>query len=521
MRIQNFILFILLISSNVQGQDLLESESRKIKTEVFKLIDAYKENCPLKDEDQKSKFPELFLNSMASLIPNDILPANKLNEIINVEEYLNLTENWPKVYTLDPPIVGIRVYRVKIEPSVSNSRSGKVYVDAMKNIYVYSGKYNRYEDTIDIRFEIQYDLKDETYLIESIKTNKTHKNKYVTIKIKNQNSDKNTYDPNLFNQIKINNIIYDLTFPDGSSLLKTFNAGDKVKVTPVSNDFISSKVIEIPENEYDSERLLRFKRKNIYVGPSNTFFKQNKSIDVLGDHSFNGVLGITGSKSEFHVGLVLYRLSNTPWDIGIEVGYGITQIRYELGLPEYIESHLTADMDNHLYLRTTRILDINEQGDISFTQIPIGLKLNYRLDEITDGLIWFTGFKFSHVIDSKLNRTTTADVYHSGLYGPEFLNLNIFENDVYDFGYFSVDNSDIQSLVGLDQMIQYSSGFQYQVTKRIFMEATCSYWSINDQFLNRSERLSSGTSLVNSVFLKTQKTTLNGVNFEFGVKYYL
>jgi len=152
-----WIIIIICIGSGriLPAQDLTNPQRRHINLQVYSLLEKYSRYGKLSsnynsiDESYLFEFASLFDSS--AKIFNDILPYNRMDNKISVQEYLRLSANY---YSSG---IGFRLHNKQIEiPIRYAADTYQVNVHVLKEIYGTTVQNANYKDTLSLTFNIGF-----------------------------------------------------------------------------------------------------------------------------------------------------------------------------------------------------------------------------------------------------------------------------------------------------------------------------------------------------------------------------
>ena len=539
-----------------KGQ-ISEVDKRIVRFEAIMLLDSYNElSKNLERRDQLEKFREIFEDD--AKVNNDILGDNNLNESLSVDEYIEKRlENKSRInnYTIKP-------YKIEIIESDSkkiDDKSGivEIYIKKAYREVVYQEFKYRYQDTLDLKFEITYRFTDNPcshdkkgkgvitdishcsdsilLKIRSIETQREY-GKYAFIEIKNKKRlfgygrkswkyDENT----MLKSVEINNSI-ELLDEYGVILIHNITEVNKLKITPLSETYFQTKTIRLEPNNIGSHNgldknnkfPLRFRKKSFFLRPNSSFFKKQSEFLFNGSQTFMGVINFQGNNSGIDLGFDIFNWKQIPLSLSAYSGYSHSRFTFNAFADAYQQSFSAVDPVGDKYQRTSLIQNITETGSISFDQYSLGLKLSYDLLKEKDRNIGsYLGLGRSFILNANLDYSCEAEASYDGKYGSEFFNISIGENGIYDFGDYNLVNSSNVMAENGSFLFNIDFGFYFEYQNRLSFDIGISYWNHPDNMFTESEYISSDATELNSILLRSDASALKMINFKLGIKYYL
>jgi len=518
------LLFFLAVSTLGQAQLIHQNKMRYIRYRALSLIDQYEQNASLSDNYQVDYFRELFQEN--SMINNDVLPDNNLNQSITLEEYDELLYK----YHPDPIMVSLRPYRIKVEEGaldVNGDDVGIVYIDTWKTINAYNKDNCIYDDTLDLRFEIEYNITDTLFTIKSIENNYTY-GKYVILEMKNgKKKDELTYDSD-FTEVELDGKKVTLN-RKGEVFLKNITEDKKISITPSSDNYFQTKSIFLdyqnigPDDQNESNHYkVSFRKKLLFIRPNASFFSNKTDVVLKGTADYSSNIDLNGFSYGADIGILLFKAKKIPLTLNLLAGIKATSIDYSATSPIYSQSFSDIDASNDSYQRTSTLNNLHEDGKISFLQLPLTIRVDYQMrNEKVKRLGFYAGAGGSYLLNTQLDYTSKAGAHYKGIYGPEYYNIEIGENGVYDFGYYDLKNTSNIESSEQNILIKIDFGASLKINKRLTGELGVSYWNNLNNLFADSEFISAYNNELNSVLLRSDGSAFKVWNIEIGLKYYL
>lgn len=514
--------FIALSGNSAFAQVIHESKLRFIRYQALLLVDEYARNCGLRDNYEVDYFNSVF--GEGATMNNDVLPDNKLNDQITIEEYGNLLYK----YHFDPIYVEVRAYRAIVEEGELQDGGrdvGIVYVDAFKIIESTSKNGYAYNDTLNVRFTISYDITDTAFAITKVETNQRY-GKYVVIGIANKkNGKKKVYNSDL-QKVLLNTDTITLS-SRGEVFRKNVDGNQVIEIEPLSDEYFQSKRVEVEYDEIGADDEARsnyipvyFRKKRFYIRPSISLFTDNNGFALDGDKNYSTEKSSFGASFglDFGINLFSFNKRGVPLTASLLVGGKYTMIGYSITAPRFQQIYQAIDADGDPYTRKAIIGDIREEGDISLLQMPLTLRVDYTFNEL-----WgvFIGIGYSYALQRNLNYIITAAGNYQGIYGPEYFNIILNENGVYNFGHFDLENQKDMTETNQMGFLKFDLGASHRINKRLYGEFGFGYWHGLNPMFTGTEHLSGDFSELNTTYQKAVDNGLRVLNFEVGLKCYL
>ena len=441
--IKRFLLLVIVAFSVLGGnaQVLSDSLSREVNQNALELILRYQTEAYVFSPDQYKSFSKLF-DSEEVKIANDILPLNQLNEQVNIKDYPILLNKHCKEFPFTINLSAVNILPI----SIQTDKRGSLEVLVNKAIESKSKFSNRYQDTVLLKFIIQFDLDKNEYKISDIQPAE-QRGKYLIVHAEKQKlfstNKKNMSDM----RIKIKDSFYKLD-QDSKLFLKDINSNLVIQaenrniikpiVIPYNSIGISQNETQDP-NQYN----LNFKESVLHTGirlglgipavaPIQTTFQTFDS-DIVTQHvkSFEGSVLL---------GIRLWQSEKSKILLNTDISY--QSISFDLSLQQHkIINTSEYDPDNDQYIRTTEINNLTEQYNISLLSLPIKLEYRYYIKPKI-GISLDAGVRFGQIYTAQHNTNLNGNI--SGQY-EQYFNITLAENGVYDFGDYE-DNyqSDLQ-----------------------------------------------------------------------------
>jgi hypothetical protein len=475
----------------------------------------------IKDEQETDDFLSYFVDENVE-VPNWVLTSNKLNEKLKISNYivdsvkLNLT------------------FEMRALPYSIVLNDENLTVNALLVVNIQS---KSYLDTLDVKIEILKTNTVRKYAISNIELN-TKRGKYLMLKSN-----------------KIEYFKFDQRLVNSSDSIRYKNKFKFVKISEYSNAalVINNKYIEsdnsgyylMKDVEYGAFRIsnsdnyltknrhgakkveksvfrnipleLKFREPLIFISISSGFnpFKKLSFINT----------------AESKVTCVNISVSNLDLDLGINIfknnkfklttSLSLNRINYitSLYLNKNVESYLTIDPDIYAYIRENYLYNIKDKITGEILMIGAKLNLHYKLsDKNTVGFL--IGYK--KVIDNSINTNTKASAIYSGIY-PDFFNVKISDNGVYDFGSYNIEYSSKLNANKNVNFLELGFFYEYKLNKRYSIVPSLVYDYTNNILINPvGNSLSKNSSELNSLLIVNYyKYNMQLLSMNIGLKYNL
>lgn len=508
-----YILFCCFTTSflSLYAQNEKELITKKIKLEILEKVDQYAKLSGVSNEDEKDEFYRLF-NSLNVLVPNDIMPENKLNQKITVSEY---ADKIPNNHSLSIN-ASIRPYAIGIN-ILSDSGSGEFWVDAIKIISSYDKKGFNYLDTFDIRIIFKVEYYTKQYYITDISLNK-ERGAYLPIKVYNKCFLKKK--SMSLDTILINNKQFYLN-EDGQFLIKNFVANIEVK--PFEDTYFGSYILTdkdlnfvLSNKNSENYKIIYFRQSVFFIEPcfsinpfssfapvsfSNTNFEQNNNFSIS--------YGIK-------IGSILYSSKKGYWHL--ITGIKNTNFNYVYSSNNVTESYNTSDPYLVDYLRTNQVSNLQEEQKVQFLSIPLLLEKGFNYKRKYSFYV-HAGADF--MLNLNVNRHSSSFASYSGYY-KDFYGITIKENGVYDYGSYYINNSSTLATVSDLIVMDLGTGLSKKITKKITAKLGFEYQqSFSNLFSEKNKKLSTNKTELNSIAQSNYSFTINYLSLYFGLKYNL
>lgn len=487
------IVLFLLTGQGLLAQEDGDSKIRMINLEVLHLLDEYERESDIFKQKDYYRFSRIF-KSEESNIANDVLPDNKLNEQITVEEYPKKLNEY---YTEIDYSSGLNVQYLSPVTFTSDT-SGHLTAFAEKTIRG-KNKYDvLYADTLLYEFKIRFNgLGQGNYKITEIKIDEPQ-GKYCLVE---------AYRKPLLGKklMKEEDLIINQdtlsTNEKGRILLKDVNKDFELKT--VDENIYEIEEIQVDEIGEDSgedrdknlakvdfkEPFLYWKAELEYMGsPPVTLEQKEHNISVTSteiNYSAGAKIGVILGHNQWS----RYLLSS---------GVFYSDFQYQLGMKQYYEKDEDAtDPDGDDYTRNIRITGIEESHELTMLSFPLMLTGEFQVSrkfylDLGAGIRYFVPIKA--VAHKKANGN------YSGTYD-QYFDVTIEEKGIYDFGRYDLDFQN-QSLSVSSNLLAWktNAGVKYQLSRREFLNVDFTLMkSFNPMFDEEQKILSENKDELNSL----------------------
>lgn len=505
------------------GQNSIPDQ-RFVRFKAYQAVREYANYTTLKTATAEEIFKGLFSENAYHV--NDILPMNKSNTSIKIDDYVDIP--W-EIVDVRKSTIEIDIESISLQPTSQGSNHGWVDVEA-KKIFTYLEGYESrraYSDTLDFLFQMEYT--DTVVKIKNVILNEPAV-KYFFIDIKNKGSRKNLdFQSDQFNSISINRKLYELP-STGIISIQSLPEHEIYKiVVPNSREYIGRKTIRI--NDYGGEEVIqgdisftnykevRLRLKRFYLNQNNSFSETSQN-NFYGN-GFRGELEETQKIISLNIGTVLIRQSRVPFEFRIEGGLFNRMNDYQLSLPFYTEIFASIDPDNHEYTRIVSLTDFEESGTLEFLGLSFRSLGYIDLESWIPKLSVFTSFMYSHILNVKSSYNSYSNTLYSGQYGPEYNSVLIKNNGIYDFGNFDISSSAESEESFISSFYGYQLGVNYEVRPRIELEAFIQFDGSDSDSNVNFDKITRIPSHLKSMYFNNIDSRFNWQSIGFSLNYYL
>tara|TARA_B110000971_G_scaffold221937_1_gene271660 strand:+ start:318 stop:1910 length:1593 start_codon:yes stop_codon:yes gene_type:complete len=426
---------------------------RLILSEVLLFLDDYENDVIWKGAYNEGLFASLFTSNASVL--NDIPMANS-QEQVTVQSYIKDALKFIR----SPARVKIYPYSIILTQSYkSNTESdrGSIVIDVKKKIRfrspnTFNDEMVNYEDILDQKFHIEYnydDLSGFVFRIQRIESN-VEKGSYVIISYSAEGTDKESLD-NYFGDVIVESIGEQLkskseTF--GVFTLNDFSESRDFKIfsnnsiyfqkQKVSSGFKSSPGQDIREDSRNSLEL-KFRKRRLSLIPEVGFDFMNSTIQ---QSAFNSQVNFQMQSLDYSLGVGMRILSKPNGSVTLNLRAGSSKTTNKLSSTPFTMSSIQIDDANDSYKRILKVSQFSEIGSSNKTFFAGGISAEKRWGIYE--LCLFSDFIYH--LSGDYNYNTTVASQYSGLYGPEYFNIEITDLDYYGFGSFNLSLDDMTVL---------------------------------------------------------------------------
>jgi hypothetical protein len=511
------------------GQDVLDSKSNgltvfqvgQIKMEAISLISEFSSSYELGRKDL-SIFKGCFAESCK--LPNDILPLNRLDESLGLNEYMELRksekENYPRLEVNQNSKI-IKFKQLIFDP---NSRTGTLFAHVNRTI-----EWNREDsksnssltDTFVQIFKFEFKIEPISkggFIACRIKiaeiSNQNPLGRYGIFQAEEKGN--KTYEKvNVVNRSSKNGDVLEKIFsnwPDSTFFLKRI-FDKNIQISSTNSEYFNVRNLNF--DNLESPKILRFRPPDYHA-----FIAVGGNL--LQYSTLQNPLFSCNAASQIHLdvgfGKLLYNQKNYSLKGRLQLGY--SDIHLKANLPYVDYSYISQDLDLSSYKRIIQLTNLKEDGLLSM--YSIGFVINMAKKQSEKRAIWLDlGAKYAPIIQYSFESVGRG--FYSGFYENLF-GLTISENDIYDFGQFSLKNT--QNKINLKKpfLLTGGIGLDYKVRKDLDLRAGVNFlYSPSFFFFNESpsssSRLSSTYSELNSLFSSTPVKSFFSYWFSTGLIY--
>ncbi len=496
MRYKILILFVLIFHSfylkaQVNNYDSL---STLVYKNAYQLIDDYELTSHFKNDTDYIHFHKLFRNK-TSMIFNDIMPDNNLNQKISVQDYTYLAK---KYYSRRMGVSIIPYDKSTI--SFDRDNYGSFVFHAQKIIDAYTRQGIHYNDTFNIRIEIFFNHFLNKYWIADIHSLEKNE-KYMVVQpfINSTFTSKNIYNDTVLTSAGEKFAVE----PNGYFLIKDVPPSKEYVFIPQSNQVLFKRyrspvylsIIKKKNNIDNNIVPIKFWKWTVHTDLSTEFgIIKNSPVNIVDNPYKINVINRLSISNKMLVSL-MYRNSNAGnWQIKFGAGFDI--FNYDLYMPTYINSFPAVDPDGDSYLRIIELNNLHEFNSLTYLTFPLILQKGFAFNKSTISVNVAYYFMKSYA-GSYL---ASSEAQYSGYYDYLF-NLIISENGVYDFGAYNV-RTVATPLLPNSFVSAYGFGidYSYSLSRFISINSGLNYRkSIDYLFQSNNSSLSRTSNELNSI----------------------
>ena len=521
------VVFSILKVLPLYGQDGLDSKSNRltvlqvgqIKMEAISLISEFSSSYEL-GRKNLSIFKGCFTDSCK--LPNDILPLNRLDDRLSLNDYIKLRKSEKENYARLSVNQFCKIIKFNQLIFDSNSRKGTLFAH-VNRIIEWDRQDSRLSSLVSdtfvqiFKFEFKIEPNSKGDIIScQMKIaeiwNQTLLGRYGIFQA--EEKEYKTYQKvSVVNMLSKNGVVADkiyLNRPDSTFFLKRI-LDKNIKISSTNSEYFN--VGNLNFNNLDSPEIVRFRPPDyqLFIAVGGNLMRHA----TLQNNLFS-----CNATSQIHldvgVGKLLYFQRNYTFKGKILLGF--SNIQLNSSLPFIAYGYNSQDIDLSLYKRTIQLTNLNENGFLSM--YTIGLGTTFARKQSEKRALWLDlGVKYAPIIQYSFESTGTG--FYSGYYENLF-GLTISENGIYDFGQFSLKKS--QKNINLNKPFLVSSGIglDHKLRKDLTLRAGLNFlYSPSFLFFNESptssSRLSSTYTELNSLFSTTQVKSFFSYWFSTGL----
>lgn len=496
MRYKLIVLLILLFQSNrlFSQQENYDSISTIVYKNAYELIDQYELISHFKNDSDYTKFHKLF-RSRNCLIFNDIMPDNRLNEKISLQEYTYLAK---KYYSKN---IGISIVPYD-KSSISFDRDdyGSFVFHAQKIIDAFTRQGIHYNDTFNVRIEIFFNHYLNKYWIADIQSIEKN-DKYIVVQpiIKSFLSSKGLLNDTIITTAGEKFAVE----PNGYFVIKDVPPAKEFVFIPQANQVLFKKYkspvylsIVKRKNKIDKNIVvIKFWKWTSHITFSTEFGVLRNSPVSIAENPFKiNVINKLSTSNKILYSLMYRNSTVGNWQFKLGLGFDI--FNYDLYMPKYIDSYPSVDPDGDPYLRIIELNNLKESNSLTYLTVPLIIQKTFTFNNSSININASYFFMKNYAASYAAN----TDAIYSGYYDYLF-NLTISENGVYDFGSYNV--STISTPLEPNSLIKaYGFGceYAYNFSRFVSVNVGFNYRRSNDFLFNNDQTsLSRNAKQLNSV----------------------
>jgi len=437
-----------------QGLKDLNYPDRFIISEALLFLDDYEDDVIWEGIGDTGTFYDYF-GKTANII-NDIPMANS-QEMVSFNKYRDDLFKFNSSYAS----IKLQPYSVELNESFSsneNTGSGDVFIDVMKYISFYSSNNVRvnYKDTLDQKFHLKYTYNEfgVDFYIQRISSN-VKVGKYIVVKFQNKGMTEDQFQQEFgtvivesklgrqqldetYGIFTLNDFSEEIDFSIYSENILFFQKKSISKFfkSPPAGDSIGN-----PSNIAE----INFRKKSWSISPEFSFEWRNR---LSQSSLFQSDVDSRVSQLCYglKVGKRLY--STKKHALALQLGGGLSSLTSQFEITPFTSTSAQIDDVGDPYTRIVRTKRLLETGTISRNYISVGLLFVKRLNLTELGLY----SNVNYLLKSNYQYSSDATAEYSGLYGPEYFNIQINDPMHYFFGEHNVyleDNATIRDEINL------------------------------------------------------------------------
>lgn len=503
--------FSLSAQNNNRHTILKEIQLRKYALEF---LDQYAANTEYSYTEDSEMLKNMLLYPDSASIPNDVLPANALNNVLSYFEYDEMHYSF-----YDPrfqPSIKVRPYRIEVG-QLDSIGYATYSIDLDKMIYARSKQNNYYLDTLDLHFELQLNWSDTTNKIISISLNEDH-GKYLWIDANNEKDQALWVNGEPINYDSKGKYLYKDAF-DGDTITLSTENDNFFALDPI---IIDNKNIGADDENFSNTYFVKKKRKLFFIQSNTGISIGKESFSYSNVTQATVQLNYTGLHLGSDFGLQIIGSDN----LRVALTGGIRQSNWFYngnveGDRFFYQNQL--DIDSDVYEKILNIENYREFGRTTMTSLPIQMRFDMRISPDLEFFI-SGGMSFSVLGGVRTNNDAVYEV--SGKYGPEYFNVVLKNLPEYGFDTYYGSSKKYKLTDGLNTVVG-RVGAVYKFNDILYPHFSIGFTQSNSQFLGTSSDLiieenSSGiiSNNLNSVF-SSPNQKYRAILISIGIKRYL
>lgn len=511
----------LILSFWAQGQKYSSYELKVIKLESLRLIQELSIRDRLHDGNEKYRFQNLFEDNKVA-VANEFLPSNKLRGSVSLNEYLELFNRYgakTRALTVD----NIRPYYISL--GELNSKGQVIFLDAYKALTVTNAEGIQFKDTLDLRYTIVHDPRNESYTIRSVDYRK-EPGKYLVIHLDRKQVMKTKNPPQ---ELLVNGRRITLQ-KGGYSVLGGLQKDSTLKVSVYSEDYLGHTILDINPRELttngtinNSQPQIRIRSKRLFIEP----FYANGASPIMSftlntDNSGNKVSGeLNYNETGLRAAYDLYRFGR--FYISPYLSLSNRDYTGNYHLDRYNTAFTTTDNDGDNYQRRIKVVEFNEAHNFSVSSYGLGLLTNYRISKyLKAGLSM--GYQRGSITKSQYEAKGIAT--YSAQYGPENFNIEITgSSEAHEEAYDVYNDEKVSrnSELSIDGFNSFQAGvsLELRITKWLFATAAYRYEIMRTYSETSPVALTTTRNDFTDIYSLSPDTRFTLTSYALGLKIYV
>ncbi|HAD97180.1 MAG TPA: hypothetical protein DCG19_07215 [Cryomorphaceae bacterium] len=444
-----------------------------MKLESLRLIQELSVRDRLHDENQKYRFLNLFEDRDVA-IANEFLPSNKLKAPVSLDEYLELFNRYG-AKTLALTVDNIRPYYISL--GERDSKGQVIFLDAHKTLTVTNAEGIQFKDTLDLRYTIVHDPRNESYTIRSVDYKK-EPGKYLVIHLNRKQLMQSENPPQalLINGKKIT------LQRGGYGVLSGLQRDSILKVTVYSEDYLGRTTFAINPRELTENGTVNYAKPTINIKSKRLFIEPcygngtspMMSFTINTDESGNTITGeLSYSGTGLRLGYDLYRFGR--FYISPYLALSNRNYTGNYHFDQYKTTLTATDNDGDEYQRKIKVVDFHEAHNFSMSSYGLGLLTNYQASKyLKVGLS--IAYQRSSITKSYYEASGIAT--YAALYGPENFNIEITgTSEAYEQAYdvYNDERVSRNSELSIDGFNSFQAGVSLELRLNKWLFATAAY----------------------------------------------